>query len=112
MRPKGRTRRFGRGQIGECVGGIRPSDELCNGIDDNCNGSIDENFPEVGQPCERRKGECATNGVNQCSDDGSAIKCDAPEPVGEPELCDGIDNDCDSNVDEIFMRLGQPWPNS
>ena len=51
--------------------------EICNGIDDNCNGLIDENLS-----CTPM---CTPTGV---------------------DLCDGIDNDCDGAIDEDDPLIG------
>jgi hypothetical protein len=48
-----------------------PSPELCNGIDDNCNGVIDDGF-DVGASCTCPGG---ASGVKQCSGDGSTTVC-------------------------------------
>ncbi|MDC3980491.1 MopE-related protein [Polyangium jinanense] len=62
--------------------GCIPQPEACNGVDDNCNGSIDENTL-----CA--DGTLCVNG--QCGG-----MC-APKA----EYCNGLDDDCDGQVDEV-----------
>jgi hypothetical protein len=75
----------------------QPQQEICNGVDDNCNGQIDEN---VFRPCSSA---CGT-GQEQCffSNDGNPANdwqnCTAPQPTGE--ICNGLDDDCDGFVDD------------
>ncbi|MEZ4463735.1 MAG: MopE-related protein [bacterium] len=82
--------------------------ELCNGSDDNCNGQIDETFPNLGMACQNGVGICARDGIYVCADDQMDVTCNAPEP-GDPraELCNGDDDDCDGSVDETFPELGE-----
>ncbi|MBX3251337.1 MAG: hypothetical protein KF901_29435 [Myxococcales bacterium] len=69
--------------------------EVCNGIDDNCSGTIDD-VAGVGTACGTNVGEC-TAGTRMCV--GTALAC-----VGEvgptAEVCDGRDNNCDGMIDD------------
>jgi hypothetical protein len=60
--------------------------ETCNGVDDNCNGSIDEGFD--------LDGDGYTTCAGDCNDNNAAIS------PGDTELCNGIDDDCDLSIDE------------
>lgn len=74
-----------------------PVAEVCNGEDDDCDGSVDEEIAEVGTVCGSDVGECVA-GTRACMD-GSLV-C-AGETVPEAETtCDGADDDCDGRVDE------------
>ncbi len=82
--------------------------ESCNGRDDNCDGQIDEGvgsdwYADTDEDgfgdreagiiaCEQPEGY--VENLTDC-DDTSAVRF-----PGNPEVCDGIDNNCDSVVDE------------
>jgi len=81
--------------------------EICDGRDNNCNGQIDEGF-NVGQICTVGVGECARTGQYVCNQDGSGTQCNATPGTPTPEVCDGLDNDCDGQIDDgvllVFYR--------
>ena len=87
------------GVWGECSDDPGPGDipESCNGLDDDCDGTVD-GFAEdcVGNeegPCEA--------GVRVCPADGSGEWGECIGVIGpSPESCDLIDNDCDTDIDE------------
>ena len=75
------------------------SPEICNGIDDDCDGEIDNNVPD-GDACTLGTGECTNTGVMTCS--GGEMLCNVnPLPPGI-EVCDGLDNDCDGDIDDVL----------
>lgn len=76
-----------------------PRLEWCDGLDNDCDGQIDEGF-KVGNGCRVGVGACQRKGKIVCADDKQSSVCDAIP--GEPgiETCDdNKDNDCDGLPD-------------
>ena len=77
-----------------------PSDMTCDGIDDNCNGSIDEGYMGVNTTCG--VGSCLRSGMTSCVMGHEQNSCSPGAPAANDATCDSADNDCDGNVDEDF----------
>ena len=73
-----------------CQGDRPAMAELCNGEDDDCDGTVDEEPEGVGEACATCPGEY------ECT--GGALVCTG----GTPEVCNGMDDDCDGMVDEAI----------
>lgn len=81
---------FKNGAFGECVGEIPPMPETCNGLDDNCDGQVDEGFG-IGEACDGADTDLCNDDVMSC---GGCSK--GPNNV---ELCNGVDDNCNGIVD-------------
>jgi glucose/arabinose dehydrogenase len=83
---------------GPCAGpGPFPA-ETCDGADQDCDDQVDEDFP-VGQACSAGVGACLRNGAVRCNGAGGA-GCDAVPGTPVAEVRNGLDDDCDGQVDE------------
>jgi hypothetical protein len=104
-----------------CNGGVEPVAESCDFLDNDCDGTVDDGFDKLSDP--RFCGDCTPCdlpfAVEGCSGgvctiaaceaghvdfDGVATNgCElACTPTGA-EVCDGIDNDCDTVTDEVTL---------
>ncbi len=74
--------------------------ELCNGIDDDCNGEVDEDFPLKGTACDTNDSDQCAFGAWSCKADGSGLECPGELFTNLTETCNNQDDDCDGTVDE------------
>ena len=81
------------------IGIVQPLPEICNAIDDDCNGVVDDSF-NLGIACVVGTGACENTGENVCNNSGDGVICDAQPGLAEEEVCDGADNNCDGHTDE------------
>ena len=101
------------GKWSACTGQITPTQEVCDRVDNDCDGKVDigdgldclckdvhaKRLCYPGKPETRDKGTCTT-GFQYCSEDGRWGPClNAILPIAES--CDGFDNDCDGKIDNI-----------
>ncbi|MCA9542200.1 MAG: hypothetical protein KC620_25060, partial [Myxococcales bacterium] len=88
------------GAPGACEGQMLPRDEVCDGVDDDCDGDTDEGALNPCGQCGRDglhpSGDCCLDALNRCGGCGR-------EPA---ERCDGLDDDCDGMIDEDLERCG------
>ena len=80
-----------------------PAVEECNGLDENCNGQIDEGLPAT-KACEVVEAGIGTcTGLSRCTGPLGWV-CDARTPA--PEACNGLDDDCNGGTDDGFLVNG------
>ncbi len=109
-----------------------PSAEVCNQLDDDCDGQTDEasDFPcpAAGQACNAGSCECppgesvcgascqivtgpCTSGTGACTRQGAwsclngSTSCSAIAGTPSAETCNGVDDDCDGQTDEASPAL-------
>ena len=107
------------GQWSDCANGyIGPSDEVCDSLDNDCNGAVDDKpggckcNDGATQPCGTDTGECS-KGIQTCIT-GIWSECGGQGyNAATDEKCNGLDDDCDGQVDENnpeggIMACGTP----
>jgi len=86
-----------------CDGGVGPSTESCDGVDEDCDGVPDNAGEDGGYACalDSDGGSCTTScgstGLEICTNDCSGFACVAPA-----ETCNGLDDDCIGGPDNGF----------
>jgi hypothetical protein len=79
------------------------SDAICNGIDDDCNGTVDEEFASQSTRCG--VGSCAGHGTTSCISGHITDSCMPGGAAASDSSCDGRDDDCDGSADEDYVAL-------
>ncbi len=79
----------------------RGPDDNCNGIDEDCDGTADDDFIPITLQCG--DGACARTGTGTCEDGQVVSSCQPGESLdSQDRTCDGVDDDCDGTIDEEY----------
>lgn len=78
------------------------STEICDGLDNDCDGDTDENNPGGGGACQTGQAGLCAEGELACNNGGLECVGDVPPGV---ETCDGEDNNCNGQIDEDLGRI-------
>ncbi|MBI5502632.1 MAG: SUMF1/EgtB/PvdO family nonheme iron enzyme [Deltaproteobacteria bacterium] len=99
----------------DASGNILP-ETRCNTLDEDCDGSTDENWPgvrhsgiDLADPCSAGVGFCLRNGSYVCTGDGLGQVCSATAGAPGTESCNGIDDDCDGSTDDLAETDYTAW---
>ena len=76
-------------------------DALCNGIDDDCDGSTDEEYAPQNVTCGI--GACQATGTTYCENGIVNDSCTPGGPGADDTVCNGIDDDCNGQTDEDYV---------
>ena len=79
-----------------CNRNVAPSAETCDGLDNDCNGVVDNGNPGGGTTCSTGQLGVCSAGTTACT--SGAIACNQ-NVAPSAEVCDGKDNDCNGVVD-------------
>ncbi len=103
-----------KGQWSRCLGAVPPTQETCDGQDDDCNGIVDDPGKVNTPLCANQHGACVLSRESCAEAASGAAGCTAEDYGANAErlglgsagyqpdgnACDGVDHSCSGHVDE------------
>ncbi len=89
----------------DCTDQTGTTIDLCNDLDDDCDGQTDEDYPLKGQACDGADADECLEGTWRCS--GGDLVCSDVTGTNL-DICNDQDDDCDGLTDEDFYDKGKP----
>jgi Putative metal-binding motif len=84
-----------------CAPNVMKTDETCDGLDNDCDGTADNNIPGTGGDCSTGQLGVCSAGTISCQLSAGSYQVDCfPNVAASNEMCDGLDNDCDGTADD------------
>ncbi|MCB9739035.1 MAG: hypothetical protein H6747_07190 [Deltaproteobacteria bacterium] len=90
------------------VAGYEQNETLCDGKDNDCDGSTDEGLGAAVAATCNKAGVCSEGVVAACVGGKAVCAYQSADYQGKETLCDGKDNDCDGITDPGLCGSGQP----
>jgi hypothetical protein len=86
---------------GACACPFAGDEAACDGVDSDCDGQTDEDFPPATVTCG--VGACQAEGTTLCEGGEVHDSCSPAGPGGSDAVCNAVDDDCDGSTDEDYV---------
>ena len=85
-----------------CTPGTATPDTDCDSVDDDCDGTADDDYASVPTTCGT--GACGATGTSSCV--GGVVQSNCTPGTATPDTdCDSVDDDCDGTADDDYASM-------